>query len=92
MLKKRRQRKMINLDIPLDGWLCIWRFGYECNAKMIENRQEAWDYFKEDVGFSKEDIAEIMLLEEGNYWDGDPNGLVIYKLNKRIEDGEHSTK
>ena len=74
---------MIDLHIPKDGWLCVWTQGYEANAKMIEGREEAIEYFTEDIGFNKDDIAEILSLEDSDYWDGDMNGLKIFKMNRR---------
>ncbi len=73
---------MIDLNIPKDGWLCVWTQGYESNVKLIENRVEAIEYFIEDIGFSKEDTVEILELENSDYWDGDPNGLKVFKMNK----------
>ena len=74
---------MTDYNIPMDGWLCIWRFGYECNVKMIENGDEAVEYFTKDNGF--DDSAAILGLEEGEIWDKDANGLIIVKMNRRID-------
>ncbi len=74
---------MIDLDIPKDGWLCVWTQDYESNVKLIESREEAIEYFIEDIGFDKEDIAEILELEDSDYWEGDPSGLKVFKMNKR---------
>lgn len=72
---------MIDLVIPRDGWLCVWKSGYEPNVKLIESREEACGYFTEAVGFTEEDIKEILSMTNHDEWSGDPNGLVIYKMN-----------
>ena len=73
---------MIDLDIPEDGWLCIWTYGYEASVKMIEGREGAVDYFIEDIGFDKDDIINILAMEENDCWSGDMNGLQIFKMNR----------
>ena len=80
---------MIDLDIPKDGWLCVWTQGYEANAKIIESREEAVEYFTEDTGFNEEDIVEILEMEDSDYWNGDLNGLMVFKMNRREHNGNN---
>ena len=61
-----------------DEFLCVWRGNYTPQVKVV-NIMEADDYFTGANGFNDSDREEIISLGSGEYYDGDANGLFVFK-------------
>lgn len=61
-----------------NGWLMVWRGNYEPKTTIIK-KGDGIEYFAEAKGFDPDEITEILTMEEGDVWQGDANGLYIFR-------------